>query len=229
MAQLIKDKGRYILLGFPVSPSNDLLLSSGEVLDVNIEVVDNKKISQTQRRFIFALCNDIANYIGNDKDYVRLMLQEQYCTARGVDVKSLSDCSMIYAAKLIDFIITWCISNEIPLTGGIISQYEYHFNEQQAYLMALKRVCVVCGRVHSDIHHVDHIGNGFNRNKISHIGKRALPLCRYHHTEAHTLGEQKFINKYHLTPFEIDKKMELFIKRGVIKIYEEDGKEKENG
>lgn len=228
MPQLIKEKGRYILLGLPISPSNDLLLNSGEVLEVNVDVVTKKKISQTQRHFIFALCNDIAQYTGDDKDYIRLMLQEQYCTARGVEVKSLSDCSMLYAAKLIDYIITWCISNSIPLSGSIISQYEYHFNEQQSYIMALRRVCVICGRPNSDIHHVDHVGNGFNRNKISHIGKRALPLCRYHHIEAHSMGEQPFIEKYHLSPFEIDKKMEHFIKRGVIKCYE-DGKEKENG
>lgn len=86
--------------------------------------------------------------------------------------------------------------------------------------MALQRVCCICGR-RAEIHHFDQIGTKGNRNKISHIGLRALPLCRHHHTEIHNSNRDEFIEKYHLTPFVIDKKMEYFIKKGKIRTFNE--------
>ena len=88
-------------------------------------------------------------------------------------------------------------------------------------MMCLKRVCVVCGKK-ADIHHVDRVGMGNNRKKISHIGMRVLPLCRLHHQECHNTGDEKFINKYILTTVKVDKKMDYFIKKGVIKSHKED-------
>ena len=38
----------------------------------------------------------------------------------------------------------------------------------------------------------------------------------------HNIGEQRFLQKYHLSPFVIDKNMEYFIKKGKIKVFEED-------
>jgi hypothetical protein len=35
------------------------------------------------------------------------------------------------------------------------------------------------------------------------------------------MGSQKFVEKYHITPCVIDEKMEWFIKKGVIKEFEE--------
>ena len=39
---------------------------------------------------------------------------------------------------------------------------------------------------------------GRNREEIIHEGMKVLPLCRVHHTEAHTMGKKDFIEKYHL-------------------------------
>ena len=84
--------------------------------------------------------------------------------------------------------------------------------------MALKRICVVCGR-RADLHHLDKIGMGNNRNNIDHVGLRVLPLCREHHNEIHMTGDDKFINKYILTPIVVDKKLDYFIKKGTLKYY----------
>ena len=127
---------------------------------------------------------------------------------------------MTYANGLIDTIISFCIDNQIPINAETINEYRYTFDEKQTYAMALQRVCVVCGQ-RADIHHVDSVGMGNNRNDISHVGKRALPLCRLHHGECHQTGNEKFIEKYHLTPFTIDKKMEYFIKKGKIREFKE--------
>ncbi len=85
--------------------------------------------------------------------------------------------------------------------------------------MALKRMCVVCGN-RADLHHIDAVGMGKDRTKISHIGKRILPLCRTHHNEIHNSGNDKFMKKYHLQPITVDKKLEWVIKGGKLKFYE---------
>ena len=169
MPILKKCNGQKVIEGLALSQVNEMFLDCGETLAVNVQLVDKRHISDKQRKFIFALCNDMEFYTGNDSEYMRLLVQ----------------------------------------------QYK------QAYSMALKRICMICGQ-RADIHHVDHIGAGNNRNKISHVGKRALPLCRCHHGECHDTGEDKFIELYHLTPFVIDKKMEYFIKKRKLKCYDGD-------
>lgn len=221
MAQLIKKNGDYVIKGIDISKTDDLYLECGEVIEVNVKKVDNRHITDQQRKFIFALCNDIAYYIGEDSEWVRMLVQTYNAKLRDIEVESLSKCSVTYANGLIDTIINFCIDNQIPFNMEVIQNNRYSFDAKQTYAMALQRVCCICGQ-RADIHHVTQIGTKGNRNKISHIGMKALPLCRIHHTEAHNTPKEEFINKYHLTPFEIDKKMEYFIKKGKIRTFKED-------
>ena len=39
---------------------------------------------------------------------------------------------------------------------------------------------------------------GRNRDEIIHEGMEAMPLCRTHHAECHTMGQKEFDEKYHL-------------------------------
>lgn len=194
-----------------------MYLECGECLEVDVKVVDKRHITDKQRKFIFALCNEISYYTGDDREYIRLLMQQYNANLREIEVESLSTCSMTYANNLIDTIINFCIDKEIPFAKELLEENKYTFDEKQTYAMALKRVCVVCGQ-RADIHHVDTIGMGNNRQKVSHIGKKALPLCRSHHTNCHEIGDDAFIEKYHLTPFTVDKKMEIFIKKGKLRI-----------
>ncbi len=152
---------------------------------------------------------------------IRMLLQTYNAKLRDIEVESLSSCDMTYANGLIDTIINFCIDQEIPFAKKLIDDYGYTFDEKQTYSMCLKRICVICGS-RADIHHVDSIGMGENRKNISHLGKRALPLCRQHHIECHTIGNEAFINKYHLSPITIDKKMEYFIKKGKLRVFKEE-------
>lgn len=221
MSLIYKKDGNYILHDCYFKDSDEIFLDCGDSLEVDVRIVDKRHISDQQRKFIFALCADMEYHTGNDSEYMRLLMQQYNANLRGIDVESLSSCSMTYANGLIDTIINFCIDQEIPITRDNIKNYGYTFDEKQTYVMALKRICVICGQ-RADIHHVDHIGAGNNRDKISHIGKRALPLCRCHHTECHTIGEDRFLELYHLTPFVIDKKMEYFIKRKKLRVHNDD-------
>lgn len=216
MPKLVKRNSAYLLMDVRLSQTNELMLACGDALEVDIKVLDKRHISDQQRKFIFALCNDIGYYTGDDTEYIRLLMQQYNANVRGIEVESLSSCNMAYANGLIDTIINFCIDREIPFSKKLLEENQYSFTARQTYSMALKRVCAVCGR-RADIHHVDAVGMGRNRQKISHVGMRALPLCREHHTECHTMGDDLFIQRYHLAPFEIDKKMEHFIKKGVLR------------
>lgn len=221
MPKLKKCNGIYVVENVPLSRTDDLMLECGDSLEVEIRKVDNRHITDQQRKFIFALCNDIGYYMGESTEWVRMLVQTYNAKLREIEVESLSTCSVAYANGLIDTIINFCIDQHIPLEGNTIKEYQYHFDEKQAYAMALQRYCVICGQ-RADIHHVDHIGTKGNRNKISHLGMRALPLCRVHHMEAHNMGTDDFLTKYNLTPFIIDKKMEYFIKKGKIREFEDE-------
>ena len=70
----------------------------------------------------------------------------------------------------------------------------------------MNRRCAVCGR-HADLHHVDVVGMGRDRKEICHIGMRALPLCREHHTEIHSIGQEDFLRRYFLEPVKIDERI----------------------
>lgn len=229
MPYIQKKNGGIELIGFGISKINDLYLDSGEQLEVNVSLVDKRRITDRQRKYIFALLNDFCDWTGDDSEILRLTIMNAYEKAKGIELGSLTMYSETNASELIDSITEWLLSKGF-VDVQRAKEYDYKFDERQTYGMALNRICCVCGRHHADIHHVDHVGTRGNRNKISHIGLRALPLCRLHHTQAHNMDKKEFEDLHHLSPFVIDKKMEYFIKRGTLKMHTEDEKElaKEN-
>ena len=218
--KLRKHKGQYIISEAKFPFSAEIELENGGELEVELSIIDNRIITQSQRNFIFKLCEEFAYYSGEDKEYWRLLLQQFNANIRNIEVESLSKCSVDYANGLIDTIITFAIDNEIPIAKNILDENAYKFDKKQVYALILKRQCVICGQ-RADVHHIDAVGMGNDRAKISHIGKRAISLCRLHHSEAHTIGNEAFLEKYHLTPVTIDKKLEYFLKNGKIKSFNE--------
>lgn len=221
MAEMYKKKGELVVKGVKLPITSEMELDVGNSIEVDIKVVDNRIISDKQRAFIFVLCREIGWHLGEEVEYVRLLMQQYNANLRDIDVVSLANCTMTYANNLIETIITFAIDNNIPLAKKILEDNEYHFTDKQTYAMVLKRMCVVCGR-RADIHHTTAVGMGKDRNKISHIGLEVLPLCREHHNEAHQKGNEFFNKKYHLRPITVDDKLDYFIKKGKIKIYEGD-------
>ena len=65
------------------------------------------------------------------------------------------------------------------------------------YMCLIHKKCVICGKK-ADLHHIDTIGMGNNRNEVEHLGREVMSLCREHHTEMHTIGIKDFNDKYHL-------------------------------
>ena len=85
--------------------------------------------------------------------------------------------------------------------------------EKYIYACLINKKCCVCGN-HAQLHHVERVGMGRNRNSIYQVGMAVLPLCAVHHDECHKMSQYQFNKKYHLEPLKIsDKDKNMFIKK----------------
>lgn len=180
---------------------------------VEIILNDGRKISPEQRRKCYALIGEIAEYIEGiktaetveaTKEFLKLDFMLKRMESMERKIFSLANCDVTTAREFINYLVDFIIKNDIPTKVSLIDNCE----DIQRYIYAclVNKKCCVCGQK-ADIHHLDRIGMGGDRTKINHLGLRALPLCREHHTILHGTSEIDFMKKYHLEPVKIDKKI----------------------
>lgn len=166
-----------------------------------IRLDDGRKISTDQRMMIYATLKDIAKWSGHTLEEVKNICKNDFAEMNGAELFSLSDVDMTTAWKFQNYLIEFCIENGVQTSINLaercpdISQY--------VYLCLRHRKCCVSGE-DAELHHVDAVGMGRDREDIIHKGMRVLPLNRYYHTEAHTIGKKTFEEKYHLYPVELN-------------------------
>ena len=164
------------------------------------EVKEQEKLNQItneQRKKIYALFRDIAKSTGNNKDYIKTEMKNKFMmdTNYNKEELSLSNCSKKEAANFIEYIINFSFEYGIAIQDN---PKDYFDDIERAMHVFLKqKVCAVCG-ADAEIHHVDTIGMGADRNKTDDSNKRKIALCREHHTEAHNTGWESFAEKYHV-------------------------------
>lgn len=204
-----------VIGGVELDNKTSLLLDNGFEVAVDVQVVDPFKITDKQRRKIFALVKDIEAHTGQPMDYMRHMFIEYVRTYYGYDKRiSLSDCTRTQASQIIEVTLDWIFHNDIPLafkTSDLLKQ-----DKSFLYWSTVNRNCVICGKPHSDLAHRYAVGRGRNRTKINHFGNQVLALCRSHHNEQHQIGMDTFNNKYHLTDswVDVDNRLNNMLKGG---------------
>ena len=204
-----------VIEGVELDNKTSLLLDNGFDVEVDVQVVDPFKITDKQRRKIFALVKDIEAHTGQPMDYMRHMFIEYVRTYYGYDKRiSLSDCTRTQASQIIEVTLDWIFHNDIPLaykTSDLLKQ-----DKSFLYWSTVNRNCVICGKPSSDLAHRYAVGKGRNRNKINHVGNQVLALCRSHHSEQHQIGMDTFNNKYHLTDswVDVDDRLNNMLKGG---------------
>lgn len=181
--------------------------------EVEIILPDGRRITPRQRRMIYALLAEISEYINGvrdadsleeTKDMMKLGFALERMESMERKLFSLSDVDETTATMFISFIIDFILKHDIPTKISLLDNNDdiAHF----VYACLANKKCCICGK-HADLHHVDAVGSGNNRNEIHHLGRLALPLCREHHTESHKAGQQSFMAKYHLEPIALDEKL----------------------
>ena len=181
--------------------------------EVEIILPDGRRISPDQRRKCYALIGEIAEFVSgfrnaetiedakNDMKW-EFILKRMESQER--QLFSLSNCDMTTAREFITYIIEFIVKHDIPTKISLIDNCEDI--GKYIYACLVNKRCCICGKP-ADLHHVDAIGMGNDRDNVVHIGRDALPLCREHHTELHKKGNKYFIETYHLQPVKIDKKI----------------------
>lgn len=167
--------------------------------DCLVQLVDGRPISDKQRRTCYALLREIGAYtgMGTDpaKEYMKLkfLVEDMDQTADRIFSLSNAPMSLVCAFQrfLVHFILDWDIPCGFPLLDFVDDVGDY------VYYCLISKKCCICGRA-ADLHHIDRVGMGRDRHDILHEGLEALPLCRGHHGEAHTVPDGAFFEKYHL-------------------------------
>lgn len=172
---------------------------------------DREEISGEQRRKIFAICGEIAQWSAHDPEYVRKNLTADFLRANieQLQLSALSlaisgNCDKGTASLFIDFLISFCLENAVP-TSRPLQEYADDL-ERYTYGALLHKRCLICGRK-ADLHHVTAIGMGYDRNTKPQLGALVMPLCRVHHTEWHTIGRTAFEERYHTKPVQMTEKI----------------------
>ena len=166
---------------------------------------DRDKISDEQRKLLFALWRDYETYTGVPLDAVEAWFKYEYmlhADLDGLPSVSRNGMSKHLATDFITFTLEYYLNNGIPFQQADL--YKGADINRVCYAMLMRRICFVCGREESDRAHVETVGMGRNRNEIDHSKHHFMCLCREHHQEQHTIGIQSFMNKHHIVPIKLD-------------------------
>lgn len=177
-----------------------------EYKDVSIQLHDSLPLSQEQRKMCYSLLNAIAEWAGNGRDETKQIMKYEFLIQHlefvSEELFSLSNAPMSLVCCFQSFLVDFIISNGIPTKRPLIEYVDDI--EQYVYSCMIHKQCCVCGKP-AELHHWDKIGMGRDRNEVDQVGMKAMPLCRTHHTECHTIGQKEFDRAYYLSPVEIDK------------------------
>lgn len=184
----------------PSSPITQELIHKQSKL-VEIRLVDGREITADQRKKIYAVMRDISIWSGHFPEEVKEALKFDFRLAEGVKSFSLSDVDMDTAGRFIDYLIKFCLRWDVPTKVPLIEYCE----DIDHYLWhcLLYRKCAICGQ-DAEVHHVDRIGMGRDREQVVHEGLRAVALCRTHHNRAHS-NQTRLFEQYHIYGIPLDK------------------------
>lgn len=167
--------------------------------NVEITMLDSRPLSDKQRRNVYAMIREIAQWSGDDEKSMKEILKIDFWAGELLQTAdrmfSLSNAPMSIVAAFQSWLAKFIVSNDIPTSRPMLD----YVDDIESYVFAClaSKKCVICGK-HADLHHVDSVGMGRDREEIIHEGMEVLPLCREHHQEIHAIGRYTFMNKYHL-------------------------------
>lgn len=183
----------------PFSDQQNLIRKS--ITECEIRLVDGRSISIDQRKKIYATMRDISLWSGHTPDEIKALTKYDFIAKTGCAYFSLSNTDMTTARGFLEFLVEFCIEHDVPCDDSLISRCPDI--SKYIYCCLVNKKCCVTGQK-AELHHVDAVGSGRNRKDIVHEGMRVLPLTRAMHTQAHSMGNTAFCEKYHLEPVKLD-------------------------
>lgn len=197
-AKILRYDGTHLLLK-PTEPLNrEILQKQSNVIEIRL--TDGREISAEQRKKVYALLRDISEWSGYTPDETKQLMKYAYIIATGEPEFSLSDTDMTTAKEFITLLIEFCFDNNVPTKDTLL--YQTDDIGKYLYMCLEHRKCAICNK-RAEVHHVDRVGMGRNREHIVHVGMRAITLCTEHHGEAHT-DEKGLFEHYYIYGIRLD-------------------------
>lgn len=205
MAVIDRAKGR--IVGFDEktneailrAPADYIKMARQEQREIWVEYIDARPLSSKQRRNCYAMIREVADWAGDTPEEIKEALKLDFWCGEMLEMAdtmfSLSDAKMSIVAAFQRWLARFIVRNDVPTKKPML-EYVDDIGDY-VYACIINKKCPVCGKK-ADLHHVDAVGMGRDREEIIHEGMEVLPLCREHHTEIHSTGKQAFFKKYHL-------------------------------
>ncbi len=163
-----------------------------------IFIKDPRGFTVEQRKFFFALLNDIYKETGLSvdemKDYIYSMFR--YATGNNISLSNQSVSTVDDVSYLTNLVLDFIFEHDIPFKDGYEvppQNIQYFF-----YKCVMNRTCCICGKKNADIDHFDKALGRRKRKEVDHTEFTFAALCRTHHTEKHQIGITEFKKKYHV-------------------------------
>lgn len=192
--------------------------ANGQQQVVSLIASDENGVSAQQRKFAFALLHDIwwsqvGGYWIETPETVKQHFYAMYEYYNSLDFGEFS----LSAAKgtktdtnqFINMLLDYAAIHDISLSVKPLNELEPQEIARWEYRCLMEKMCVVCGKKPSELHHLDTVGSGMNRQHTNHLGHRAVQLCREHHNLAHSLGIETFMQRFKINGIKIDEKIAL--------------------
>ncbi|MDT2675232.1 putative HNHc nuclease [Enterococcus dongliensis] len=161
-------------------------------------IKDPRGFTPQQRRFVFALMQDIYIYTGEPLESLKDVFywQFRYFTGKNISLSNESENTVDEVSTLSELILDFIFENDIPFREG----YEIPPQNTQYYFYkcVTTRTCCVCGKKNADIDHFDKALGRRKRSEVDHTEFNFAALCRTHHQEKHQIGIATFKNKHHV-------------------------------
>lgn len=164
-----------------------------------IDYIDARPLSDKQRKMCYSMINAIAEWSGSTTEEIKEAFKLEFW-AEKVDtladkIFSLANAPMSLVAEFQRFLINFILSNDVPLKFSLLDYVDD--TRDYVYQCLIHKKCCICGK-RADLHHIDAVGMGNDRNEIQHLGREVMSLCRVHHGECHAQGKSEFLSRYHL-------------------------------
>lgn len=188
--------------------------ASGQQQVVSLIASDDNGVSAQQRKFAFALLHDIWwSQVGGlwieTPETVKQHFYAMYEYYNSLDFGEFS----LSAAKgtktdtnqFINMLLDYAAIHDISLSVKPLNELEPQEIARWEYRCLMEKMCVVCGKKPSDLHHLDgsRVGIGSDRKNVNHLGRKAVQLCREHHQMFHS-DENMFMKKFHINGIAIN-------------------------
>lgn len=172
-------------------------------------IVPQKKLSMKQMKTLWVLFTEYSFHTGYTKEDMKDLLINEFCARKDIPLFSISPlkencCDFDNGNEFITFVLTHALDNGYYIairdeegkieTGSIPDIYKFIMK------CLLEKRCSVCG-AGADLHHTPALGIGYEYD--DGMITKFLPLCRIHHSEAHTIGLKEFEELYHLEPVKL--------------------------